>query len=173
VTNRFAGLATSQNGSTSVAQLLARYPQFPVGDAAGGWSGSGGVLEFNNDVGSSYFNSLNARLQKRTSHGLTMNFNFIYSKLLERLSWLNDSDPLPEKRISPNDRTLRFVTSLVYELPIGDGKLIHFNSRFANGMLGGWVVTSIYSRQTGAPINWTNGSSTSPAITSTSAARST
>jgi hypothetical protein len=163
VPNPFSGLQTSQNGSTtSVAQLLARYPQFPVGDSAGGWSGSGGILEFNDNVGSSYFNSLNARLQKRTSHGLTLNFNFIYSKLLERLAWLNDSDPTPEKRISPNDRTLRFVTSLVYELPIGQGKLIHFNSRFANGMLGGWVITSIYSRQTGAPINWVNGSSTSP-----------
>ena len=48
VPNPFAGLNTSQNGtSTTPAQLLARFPQFPVGDSAGGWSGTGGVLELN------------------------------------------------------------------------------------------------------------------------------
>jgi hypothetical protein len=145
-----------------VAQLLARYPQFPVGDSAGGWSGSGGVLEFNNDVGSSYFNSLNVHLTKRTSKGLMLTTNFIYSKMIERLSWLNDSDATLERRVSPNDRPLRVVISAVYELPIGRGKLINLQSRFKNAMFGGWKVTTIYSRQAGAPINWVNGSSTAP-----------
>jgi hypothetical protein len=157
VPNPFSGLNTSQNGSTTTpAQLLARFPQFPVGDSAGGWSGSGGVLEFNNDIGSSYFQSLNVRLQKRTSHGLTVTTNFIYSKMMERLTWLNDSDAQLERRVSPNDRPLRFVTSVVYELPV------HPHSRVANALLGGWKLTSIYSYQLGAPINWVNGSSTSP-----------
>ena len=38
--------------------------------------------------------------------------NFIYSKMIERMSWLNDSDATPGKaRISPNDRPLRLVVS--------------------------------------------------------------
>ena len=157
VANPFSGLQTSQNGSTTTpAQLLANFPQFPVGDSAGGWSGSGGVLEFNNDIGSSTFQSLNVRLQKRAAHGLMLTTNFTYSKMMERLSWLNDSDAQLEHRVSPNDRPLRFVISAVYELPI------HPHSHLVNTLLGGWKVTSIYSRQAGAPINWVNGSSTSP-----------
>ncbi len=163
VANPFSKLQTSQNGSTtSVAQLLAPFPEFPVGDSATGWNGGGGILEFNNDVGSSYFHSLNVRLQKRTSHGLTLNTNFIYSKLIEQLSWLNASDPVPERRVSPTDRPLRFVASAVYELPVGRNKLVNLQSRWSNTLLGGWRVTSIYSKQVGGPINWTNGSSTSP-----------
>lgn len=157
VANPFSGLATSQNSATiATAQLLARFPQFPVGDSAGGWSGSGGVLEFNNDIGSSYFQSLNVRLQKRNSHGLTLTGNFIYSKMMERLSWLNDSDATLEHRVSPNDRPLRFVAAAVYELPF------HPHAHLMNTVLGGWKVTSVYSYQVGAPINWVNGSSTSP-----------
>ena len=162
VANPFSGLNTSQNGTqVAAAQLLARFPQFPVGDAAGGWSGSGGVLEFNNDIGSSYFQSLNVRLQKRMSHGVSFTTNFIYSKMIERLGWLNDSDPTLERRVSPNDRPLRFVTSIVYELPVGYGKAVNLHG-LMNTVLGGWKVTTIYSYQLGAPINWVNGSSTSP-----------
>ena len=112
-----------------MAQLLARYPQFPVGDSAGGWSGSGGVLEFNNDIGSSYFNSLNVRLQKRTSKGLTLTDQLHLFQDDRTHSWLNDSDATLERRVSPNDRPLRFVISAVYELPIGRGKLINLQSR--------------------------------------------
>jgi Carboxypeptidase regulatory-like domain len=163
IANPFSGLATSQNtATTTVAQLLSRYPQFPVGDSSGGWSGSGGILEFNNDIGSSYFQSLNVHLTKRTSKGLMLTTNFIYSKMMERMSWLNDSDATLEKRVSPNDRPLRLVLSAVYELPIGRGKRINFQSRLANTLIGGWKITSIYSRQSGAPINWVNGSSTAP-----------
>ncbi len=163
VANPFAGLATSQNtATTTAAQLLAKYPQFPVGDAAGGWSGSTGVFEFNNDIGSSTFQSLNVRLQKRYAHGLTLTTNFIYSKMMEQLSWLNDSDPSLERRVSPNDRPLRIVISGVYELPIGAHKALDLHSHLANTLLGGWRLTSVFSRQAGAPINWVNGSSTSP-----------
>jgi hypothetical protein len=81
--------------------------------------------------------------------------------MIERLGWLNDSDPTLERRVSPNDRPLRFVTSIVYELPIGRGKAINLHG-LTNTMLGGWKLTSIYSYQMGAPINWVNGSSTSP-----------
>ncbi len=57
VTNPFAGLlpnSTNQNGATTaLANLLAPYPQFPVGDSTTGWSGSGGVLEQLSDQGRS------------------------------------------------------------------------------------------------------------------------
>lgn len=163
VANPFSGLVTSQNtATTSVAQLLARFPEFPVGDSATGWSGSSGVLEQGLNVGSSYFHSLNVRLQKRVSNGLFLTTNYIRSRLIEYDSWLNSSDPRPEKRVSPTDRPNRFVTAIAYELPIGQGKALHPQSRLANTLIGGWVLTTMYQYQTGGPVTFLNASSTSP-----------
>jgi hypothetical protein len=163
VTNPFAGLATSQNAATtSPVQLLSHYPEFPVGDSSGGWSGSGGVLEQNLNVGSSYFHSLNVRVQKRLSSNLMLTVNYIHSRLIEFDSWLNDSDARPERRVSPTDRPHRFVAYFSYQLPIGRNQLLHFQSKLANALIGGWSVNGVYQHQTGAPLTWVNGSSTSP-----------
>jgi hypothetical protein len=159
VSNPFSGLATSQNtSSASVAQLLARFPQFPVGTG----SGSTGVIEYNNTIGSSYYQALNVRVQKRFSGGLTVVGNYIYSKLIERLTWLNDTDSQLEKRISPFDHPNRIVIAAVYELPFGRGKHFNVQSRFLDALVGGWGINSIYTYQTGAPIPWVNGSTNSP-----------
>ena len=164
VANPFYGLATTtgKSANTNPAQLLAEFPQFPVGDSASGWNGSGGIIEQNLSAGSSTFNSLNIRLQKRLSHGLSFTANYIYSKLIERVTWLNDSDPAPEKRISSLDHPNRFVSAVSYELPIGSGRLVNLRSRLANGLIGGWVLNTVYTYQTGAPIPWNNGSTSSP-----------
>jgi hypothetical protein len=163
VANPFSGLQTSQNTATTTpVQLLARYPEFPVGDGSTGWSGSGGVLEQNLNDGRSYFQSVNIRLQKRASHGLTFVFNYIYSRLMEQTTWLNDSDPVPEKRVSPIDHPQRYVTAITYELPIGKGKALDFHSRLANSLVGGWLLNNVYTFQVGGPLLWVNGSSSSP-----------
>jgi len=163
VANPFAGLNTSLNASkVSEAQLLAHYPEFPVGDSASGWTGSGGILEQNASVGSSYFQSLNLHLQKRLSGGLFVTSNYIFSKLEERVSWLNDSDAQPEKRISPFNHSQRFVMAFTYELPVGATKRFDPHSRWANYAIGNWQLTSFYTWQLGAPITWINGSSTTP-----------
>ncbi len=78
------------------------------------------------------------------------------------MTWLNDSDPTPEKRISSLDHPNRFVTAITYELPVGKGRTLNLQSRLANGILGGWILNTVYTYQTGAPINWNNGSTTSP-----------
>jgi hypothetical protein len=163
VTNPFAGLNTSLNTATStVAQLLARYPQFPVGMSASGYSGSNGIIEQNLSIGSSFFHALAFRAEKRLSAGLSLTGNYIYSKLIEKDSWLNDTDPSLEKRVSPFDHTHRFVVATSYELPLGKGKLISFRSNLADKLLGGWLINGIYTWQVGQPILWANGSSNTP-----------
>jgi hypothetical protein len=163
VPNPFSGLATSQNSSTvAAAQLLARFPEFPVGDSSSGWTGSGGVLEQNASIGSSYFQSLNLHLQKRLSGGLFVTSNYIFSKLEERVSWLNDSDAQPEKRISPFNHSQRFVMAFTYALPVGAGKRFDSHSRWVNYAVGDWQLNSFYTWQQGAPFAWINGSSTTP-----------
>jgi hypothetical protein len=75
---------------------------------------------------------------------------------------LNDTDLSPEKRISPFDHPNHFVIAAVYALPVGKGKLVNLEQRWADLTLGGWVLTGIYTFQTGQPINWVNGSTTTP-----------
>ena len=163
VANPFSGLQTSQNTATTTpVQLLARYPEFPVGDGSTGWSGGGGVLEQNLNDGRSYFQSVNIRLQKRASHGITLVFNYIYSRLMEQVTWLNDSDPVPEKRVASIDHPQRYVTAITYQLPIGRGQALDFHSRLGNSLLGGWLLNNVYTFQVGGPLLWANGSSSSP-----------
>jgi hypothetical protein len=163
VANPFAGLATSQNSATTtVGQLLAKYPQFPLGYSSGSYSGGTGIIENNLGVGSSYFESLNVHAQQRVSNNLFFTFNYIWSKLIEKDSWLNDTDAQPEKRISPSDHPQRFVIAASYQLPFGAGQRFDLHSRWANTVAGGWHINSVYTFQVGAPITWVNGSSSAP-----------
>jgi hypothetical protein len=161
VANPFAGLipgASLNSATTTAAQLLSVYPEFPSGEG----SQSTGVIEQNADLGSSFFESLNVRVEKRLSHGLSLIGTYIRSKLIEEDSWLNDTDLSPEKRISPFDHPNHFVIAAVYALPVGKGKLVNLEQRWADLTFGGWVLTGIYTFQTGQPINWVNGSTTTP-----------
>lgn len=162
VTNPFKGLmpGTSSNGSTiNVRQLLAPFPEFPYADST---TFSSGVLEQNNTIGSSTFNSLNVRVEKRMSHGLSVIGTYAWSKLMEQDSYLNATDTTLEKRISPFDRTQRFVAAVNYTLPIGRGKVVNLESRVLDMLVGGWQLNGIYSYQTGAPLLWMNGSTNNP-----------
>jgi hypothetical protein len=118
VPNPFAGLSTGTtttfSSTTSPVQFLARYPEFTVGDSSTGWNSSG-VLEENNNVGSSYFDSLNIGLTRRISQGFQLHVNYIKSRLIEFDSWLNDSDARPERRDSPSDHPNRLV--IFWSLP--------------------------------------------------------
>ena len=158
VPNPFSGIITSgtpAGTATSVAQLLARYPQYPLGYSGGSFTGSGGVLEQNLSVGSSYFHSLNVRLQHRLSRNLTVLSNYIYSKLIEQTTWLNDTDPRPEKRVGVFDHTHRGVVAVSYELPAP-----WFHSRWTNLAAKGWLINGMYTLQTGQPFTWMGTSST-------------
>lgn len=165
VPNPMAGLIPSLGSSglngtnTTVRQLLAPYPAFPVADST---AFSSGVTERNGNFGSSYYNSLNVRIEKRLSKGLNLIATYGWSKLIERDSWLNNTDPVPEKRISPFDRPQRFVTAVNYDLPIGRGKLINLENSWLDRFAGGWRVNGIYTFQSGAPILWMNGSTNNP-----------
>lgn len=155
VANPFEGLlpGTSLNGSKiSVAQLLSTYPEYPFSYN----STSSGVIMQNSNAGSSYYNALDLRVQKRLSNGLSLIANYSYSKLIEEDTYLNAISTAPEKRISPFDYTNHFVLAATYTLPIGRGHWLSSGSHWVNSLLGGWTVNGIYTYQTGAPILWSN-----------------
>jgi outer membrane receptor protein involved in Fe transport len=117
-----------------------------------------------NDVNSSY-NSMQLTAQKRFSKGLAILANYTWSKSIDDWPWGQDittvvaggNSPIPwylpgrhqfDRGPSDFDRTHRFVTSFLYNLPA-----------FSNGpaalrtVVGGWALTGIFQAQSGAPFN--------------------
>ena len=156
VPNPFIGLVPGSSlntaKTTTAAQLLAVYPEFLQGSG----STSTGVIEQNATNGSSYFESLDARIEKRFSHGLALIGNYEFSKLIEADTFLNDTDTALTRRLSPFDHPHHFVIAASYELPVGRGKALNIESGWANALLGGWVVNGIYTFQVGQPVLWSN-----------------
>ncbi len=153
VPNPFKNLlpGTSLNGSTtSVAQLLSAFPEFPGQSGTGG----SGVTMQNNTVGNSDYNALDVRVEKRLSQGLSVIGNYMFSKLISRDYYLNPTDARLESRISPFDHTHHFVAGFSYDLPFGRDRLFNLRSGWADAIFGGWVINGIYTYQTGAPIVW-------------------
>ncbi|HWB82599.1 MAG TPA: carboxypeptidase regulatory-like domain-containing protein [Bryobacteraceae bacterium] len=148
VTNPFKGLLPnggSLNGKTvQLQQLLVPFPEF-----------SGVTLQSNNN-GSSYFQSLNVRLQKRFTNGLTFLNNFIWSKELDRVTFLNSFDTTPTKEIGSNSRPLREVLAGTYQLPIGRGRALQLHSRLVDALVGGWQLSGILTLQSGPVLSWGN-----------------
>ncbi len=148
VPNPFAGLipGTNLNGSTvGVNQLLRPFPEFT------------NITMQGNSIGSSYFHMVQVRLEKRFGYGLQFSANYLHSRLMERRSRLNETDPFLEKRVSPDDRPNRFVTNFNYELPFGPGKpFLGSPTGFVSRVVGGWIVAGVYTFQSGAPVNFGN-----------------
>jgi hypothetical protein len=145
VANPFYPLLPSTNlASTTVAlsQLLRPHPQFSDITA----------LE---NSGFSWYHAMQARVEKRFSQGLYAQYSFTWSKWMQATSYLNPTDPIPEKVISDLDRPYRHVLNWVYELPFGPGKRLVGSGNNALGkIVGGWQVQGVFTHQTGAALGF-------------------
>ncbi len=145
VANPFRGIAgSSMNGSTTTRQqLLMPYPEFTT------------VTISNFPSGSSLFNALQARLEKRISHGVRFLMNYEWSKRFERTAYLNPQDAKPEKRIAADDRPQHLVLAGTWELPVGEGRKYKVGLPVASYLASGWDITEIFTFQPqGAPLAW-------------------
>ncbi len=141
--NPFAGLlpGTPINGSTiAVSQLLMTFPQFT------------GVTQQNVTGGGSVYHDVAIRVEKRSSHGLSLAANYSFSKLIEAMQYLNAGDSRLARIVSPYDHKQHLAIGGTYELPIGTGKLINIQSGVWNSIIGGFKINGVYSFQTGAPL---------------------
>jgi hypothetical protein len=156
--NPFRGLVPTGTLATAATvqtrQLLIPFPQYPA--PATPQNNSNGILLQRTNSGSSYYQSLNIRLQKRFTNGLTLLNNFIWNKLIDRLAYLNDSDPLPEKRLSSDSRLFREVLASTYNLPIGRGLKVNLQNRLIDSLVGGWQISGILTLQSGPTLGWGN-----------------
>src|SRR5262249_9270318 len=144
VMNPFLVLLPGTNLNGSIVQrqnLLQAFPQFS------------GITERSTPQGSSYFEMFQARIERRFSGGFQLLGNYLYSKLIERRSLLNNQDPLPEKRVSSDDRPQRVVISLNWSLPFGRGRAFGSSAGPVVGrLIGGWTLNAISVYQPGSPL---------------------
>jgi hypothetical protein len=109
----------------------------------------------------STYNSLQLKVQKRYTHGLSFLSSFTWSKALNDQPEICCSQPYPqnsynlraEKGLADFDQRLRWVVSFDYELPFGRGRQFLNNSRVLDLVLGGWHAGGIYSLSTGFPFS--------------------
>jgi hypothetical protein len=122
--------------------------------------------------GVSTYNSLQAKLEKRYSHGLTFLATYTWSHALDDASdagglftAIGDRNQalIPfrdELTNSVFDVRNRFTLNGNYELPFGHGKPFLNNSRWADVALGGWATSLTWAAQTGIPFTVTPNIST-------------
>jgi hypothetical protein len=121
-------------------------------------------IDWFRSTGSSSYNSLQARFEKRFSKGLQFEASYTWAHSIDIASNANLGptqnnsdfryfrDPEAERGNSDFDVRQRLVLNSIYELPVGHGKKFFGDaSGFANQVVGGWQVANIVSVSTG---NW-------------------
>jgi hypothetical protein len=117
---------------------------------------------------SSWYNSMQIRFQKRTSHYVSFEGSYTFSKLTDDSSvgsnafvgTLNNGNPQQldnlraEHGISANDTPQRLAMAVIVELPIGRQKWIGGNmNRVGDAMVGGWNISTLITEQSGQPLS--------------------
>jgi hypothetical protein len=108
------------------------------------------------------YNAVSFKATKRFSQGFSVISNFTWSKSLDDSSGIRTQgyDTLfpqnsycirCERGLSSFNVPLRWLNSVLYELPVGKGKRLNITNGFANAVVGGWETGGSMIVQNGAP----------------------
>jgi hypothetical protein len=133
--------------------------------------------------GTSDYNGLQAKLEKRFSSGLYLLDSFTWSKAIDIAGQALDGggncsncgngipsvqniyDWKADRGVSAYDHPLVNMTSLVWSLPVGKGQWLLPNaSGFWNQLLGGWQATDILQARSGDPLTFAYNPSTNQEV---------
>lgn len=129
-------------------QSLRPYPQF-------------GPFTSIENHGNSTYEAFQLTVEKRTSHGLYLLSAFTYGKGINDQPEICCSSPWPqnsydlkaEKGLADFDNRARWVTSLDYALPVGQGQKFLNQNKTLDYVLGGWHVGGIVTFRSGFPFS--------------------
>ncbi|MGA3238824.1 MAG: hypothetical protein ABSG03_21305 [Bryobacteraceae bacterium] len=127
-----------------------------------------GVLQLVADGVNANYNSLTFKVTRRFSHGVSVISSYTWSKSIDDSSGIRVQgyDTLfpqnsycieCERGLSAFNVPQRWVTSVLYDLPVGKGKLVNITNRALNGVIGGWQTGGIMTLQDGVPVTLTIG----------------
>jgi hypothetical protein len=134
-------------------QLLRPFPHFDV------------VVPISAGWGNSSYQSMQLKLEKRFSAGLSMLASYTWSKTINDASdgyWNKvDGDMRSwycrrcDRSLSSYNQPNRFVFNGTYELPVGRGKsMLTGANRIVEGVAGGWQVNAIFTLSQGLPLSF-------------------
>lgn len=144
------------NATVPLVNLLRPYPQFD-GDFEG----------LPKLEASSFYNSLQIRFQKKTTHGISFEGNYTFSRSTDDSSvganafvgTLNNGNPQQldrlnlERAVSANDTPQRLAAAVIVELPVGRDRWIGTDmNRALEAIVGGWSVSTLITLQSGQPL---------------------
>jgi Carboxypeptidase regulatory-like domain/TonB dependent receptor-like, beta-barrel len=159
VTNPYFGLIPRSSSlgdpTITVGQLMKPYPQYTT------------VSLYRNNVGTTRYQGFELSLRQRLARGLSYSMAYTRSKLMDDASSVFDASILTgpianypvadsfnralERDDSTGDMPHVFVSSVVWDLPVGTGR-----RRQLRGMLGAlandWTVTALVTLQSGLPV---------------------
>ncbi len=156
----FPSFATLWGGGATIAQALRPFPMY------GNFNGED--QSFGPDrTGNSTYHSMQARVTKRFSAGLSMLVSYTISKNITDADSLgpgvsgftgtggfigqNSYNRRAEKAVSQLDTPQSLVTSFFYELPVGHGKRYLNQTSALDRVVGGWSVGGILTYSSGVP----------------------
>jgi len=115
------------------------------------WTQYSGVQE-NTESGSSIYNAVLARVEKRFSSGFSLTGNYTFSKCLG-MPWQDEFNSHVDLHLDrghcAEDITHLFTANGIYELPFGQGKPFLNRGAIVNAFAGGWKVAGIAQLRTG------------------------
>ena len=137
------------------AQLLKPFPEYTT------------VSLYRNNVGTTFYQGLTAKIEQRFSDGLSYLVSYTRSKLMDDASAVFDASILTgpianypvadsfnrrlERDYSTGDIPHVLVSSLVWELPTGEGRKYHARG-LAGVIANDWTLTGIVTLQSGVPL---------------------
>jgi hypothetical protein len=127
---------------------------------------NGSITGYTDNAVSNY-NSLQAQITKRYRSGVSFNFNYVWSHLLDSgdssgwgshagpLQYQNSYDPRANYASSNFDIRHSFKGYAVYQLPFGKGKPFLSHSTILDEVAGGWQISGTAILSTGNPFSLT------------------
>ncbi len=142
--NPFYELGPFYTRTISRANLLRPYPHFSS-------------VSVQEPVGYSWYHSLQVRAGRRMAQGFTVTLGYAFTKTMEAVTFLHETDPGPYETIAASHRPHRLTLNGVWEIPVGRGRRF-FPALPAPLQLafGNWQLSAVIIRQAGPPLGWGN-----------------
>ncbi len=138
-------------GPASQSQTARPFPQFAS------------VFQESPAWGNSAYHSMNIKFEKRYSGGLNFLMNYTFSKFLDDVEAATELGGEQgngyqhvelrglDRAFSGNHIKNRFIGSMVYELPVGEGRKHTINNGVLEALAGGWGIGLIAEFRGGSP----------------------
>jgi hypothetical protein len=110
-----------------------------------------GVRMSDNNIGYANYNALQAKLETRSWHDLTLLAAYAYSKCMDSSISGTLYFYARQRAVCNYDFPQVFSPSFNYALPVGAGKAFLNQGGWVNQVVGGWQVAGIWTLRSGAP----------------------